>query len=176
MKLKQPLEYRHKKQRGAVMLETAYVLPLVLGVILLVAELVIYALNSFAVNDVLTDVHTEIIREVQEVGNLDPGAALGFTPVFASCSEDNKVVLAEDKGPEIANIITSSLSKKNVTFLSSRPATVTIEREEVSEFSVYVITFSGVANALVLPEFLNVLLPISVTTIVSIKSSCTPSS
>jgi len=160
-----------KSQHGAVMIETAYVLPLVLGVMLFIVELVAYALNSFAVNDVLTDMHTSILSEVSAVSSLDAGGVLGFTPLYASCVA-NQVVLPEGNNAAIAQIVKSSLATKNITFLNSKPATATITKSVVSGFNVYIINFTGVANSLVLPEFFEVLLPINVNTIVSIKDSC----
>ena len=160
-----------KSQHGAVMLETAYVLPLVLGVMLFTVELIAFALNSFAANDVLTDMHTNILSEVSEVSGLDVGAVLGFTPLYASCVA-NEVVLPEGDNAAIAKVVKDSLATKNITFSSSHPATATVTKSVISGFNVYVVNFTGVANSLVLPEFFEVLLPINVNTIVSIKDSC----
>lgn len=159
-----------KYQHGAVMIEMAYVLPLVLGVTLFTGELISYALNSFVVNDVVTSMHTSILSDVSDVSNWSGGGVLDTT--FAECSGSNKVVLKANANTTISNLVTSALATKNITFLSSSPATIVVTKSVISGFDVYVINFTGATNSLILPEYLEVLLPIRVNTIVSIKESC----
>ncbi len=153
------------------MLETAYVLPVMVGVLLFVVEVVAFSMNSFAANDVLTDVHTAILTEVSAVSNFDSDTDAPISPVYAFCDGSN-VKLNTGSNPSIANLVETTLATKGIAFLSGHPAIATITPSVVSGFDVYVINFSGVANSLVLPEMLEVFLPINVDTIVSIKDSC----
>lgn len=162
---------RLTKQKGAVMLETAYILPILLAVILFTVEVVGYALNSLAANDVLTDVHTRILTEVAKVSNLEPGEDLESSVTFASCSS-GKVVIPTGNNSDINSIVTSALASKNISFIASDPAQTVINKSVVSGFDVYVINFTGTANSLVVPTILAELLPINVDTVISIKDSC----
>jgi hypothetical protein len=159
-----------KYQQGAVMLEAAYVLPLVLAASLLIIELISYSMNSFVANDVLTDVHTQIISDVADVSNSPDGTASGY----AVCT-GNKVVLDTSKSAELTTHVKGALEAKGVTFVSGQPLAATITGSEISGFDVYVINFKGTANSLVLPTILEEYLPINVDTIVSIKDTCTSS-
>lgn len=149
------------------MLETAYVLPIVLGVILFVVETVAFAMNSFAANDVLTDVHTAIIADVQTVSNSADGAATGY----AIC-EAGKVKLDVSKQSQLTEHVKTALEATGVEFVAGQPAQASISLSSVAGFDVYVIGFTGTANSLVLPEMLVQFLPMNVDTIVSIKDSC----
>lgn len=159
-----------KRQRGLVMFEFAYVLPFFLAVVLFLIASVDYAMNSFAANDVLTDVHSQIISDVADVSNSPDGTASGY----AVCT-GNKVVLDTSKSAELTTHVKGALEAKGVTFISGQPLAATITGSEISGFDVYVINFKGTANSLVLPTILEDYLPINVDTIVSIKDSCTSS-
>ncbi|WP_373020448.1 hypothetical protein [Thiomicrorhabdus sp.] len=160
------------RQRGAVMLETAYVLPIMLGVILFVVEAVAYAMNSFAANDVLTDVHSAILVEVSEVSNLAAGATPDPSIKYVECGSTGKVALKSTAGAELTTFIKQSLETKGVTFDASQPIAATVTNSTISGFEVYVINFKATANSLVLPSVLEAMLPMSVDTIISIKDSC----
>jgi len=155
-----------KKQKGAVMLEAAYVLPVILGVLLFVVEATAYSMNSFAANDILTETYSQVLDDVSAVSN----AENAIVTTFAGCTS-NKVVLnnseikryAEDKA-------LISFTKMGVNFTS--PYSVDVKTSSINGFDVYVINFSGTANSLVIPGFLSQLLPISVDTVISIKDSC----
>ncbi|MDG6774897.1 hypothetical protein QCB45_11180 [Thiomicrorhabdus sp. ZW0627] len=154
------------------MLETAYVLPFVLAVILFVVEIVSYAMNSFAANDVLTDVHSSILSEVSDVSNLEPGQSLSYTPIYASCSS-GKVVLPTGVNGTLTNHVKTALENKGVTFKAGEPISATISSSSVSGFDVYVIDFKATANSLILPAVFEVMFPMSVDTVISLKDSCT---
>ncbi|WP_178863531.1 hypothetical protein [Thiomicrorhabdus cannonii] len=159
-----------KYQKGLVLLETAYVLPLVVLAGLFVLEVVSYSLNSLAANDVLTDVHTQIIADVADVSSSPDGIASGY----AVCT-GNKVVLDTSKSGELTTHVKGALEAKGVTFVSGQPLVASISARPISGFDVYVINFKGTANSLVLPDMLEKFLPINVDTIVSIKDTCTSS-
>ncbi|MEA3404843.1 MAG: hypothetical protein U9R28_03775 [Pseudomonadota bacterium] len=148
-------------------------MPVMLAVILLTVEVVAYAMNSFAANDVLTDVHSAIIEEVELVSNLPSGGTLDPSVQYASCNAGS-VVLPTGSNATITSIVTSTLAAKNINFSASDPANTNITMNQVSGFDVYVINFSGTANTLVIPTFLSELMPINVDTVVSIKDACTP--
>lgn len=154
------------------MLETAYVLPIMLGVILFVVEIVAFAFNSFAANDVLTDVHSAILSEVSDVSNLASGASLSPSPVYASCS-GGKVVLPTGASAVLKAHVQQALEEKGVTFNSEEPISATFTNSTISGFDVYVLNFTATANSLLLPEMFEVMLPMSVDTIISIKDNCT---
>ncbi|WP_321325643.1 hypothetical protein [Thiomicrorhabdus sp.] len=156
------------------MLETAYVLPVMVAVILLTVEVIGYAMNSFAVNDVLTDVHSTILSEVSTVSNLDAGKLLDPSIQYASCSSDGKVVLPTGINSSINTIVTTALASRHITFTASDPGVTKITKSVVSGFDVYVVNFSGTANTLVIPNMFSILLPISVDTVISVKDSCEP--
>lgn len=158
------------KQRGAVMLEAAYVLPIMLGVLLFVVEVTGYALNSLAANDVLSDVHSTMLNEVAEVSALEAGDTADDVQ-FASCSSD-RVVLPTGSNATIANIVTTALASRNITFDASDPGVANITSSTVDGFDVYVVNFSGTANTLVIPGFMSKLLPINVDTVLSIREDC----
>jgi hypothetical protein len=158
------------REKGAVMLEAAYVLPLVVLAGLFLLETVSYSMNSFAANDVLTDVHSQIISDVADVSNSPDGTASGY----AVCTE-NRVVLDTSKSAELTAHVKEALEAKKVTFVSGQPLVASISARPISGFDVYVINFKGTANSLVLPDILEKFLPINVDTIVSIKDSCTSS-
>ncbi|MDX1353323.1 MAG: hypothetical protein R3254_09945 [Thiomicrorhabdus sp.] len=164
-------KHRLHKQNGAVLLETAYFLPVMVSVILLSVEVVGYALNSFAANDVLTDVHTTMLSEVSEISNLEEGQTPSASIQYASCS-GGTVVLPTGTNSAISSLIKTTLASKNITFLASDPGVTTITKSSVSGFDVYVVNFKGTANTLVIPNLLSELLPINVDTIISIKDSC----
>jgi hypothetical protein len=156
-----------KKQQGAVMLETAYVLPLVLTAVLLIVEIIVLALNTFAASDVLYELHSDLVNDVSSVS--ENGTAAGY----ASCSGGSVVL---NKGL-IENGVTndviarfkllSSKSESNVTGSTS----VKLTKDSTLDF--YVITFTGTAPAVVLPGFFSELLPIKVNAIISVNESCT---
>jgi len=154
------------------MLETAYVLPVMLAVILFVVEVVAFALNSFAANDVLTDVHSAILSEVSDVSNLASGASLSPAPVYASCS-GGKVVLPTGANAILKTHVQQALEEKGVVLNSEEPITASFSSSTISGFDVYVINFTATANSLLLPEMFEVMLPMSVDTIISIKDNCT---
>lgn len=162
---------RLRKQKGAVLLETAYFLPVMVSVILLSVEVVGYAMNSFAANDVLTDIHSTMLSEVSEISNLEAGEAPSASIQYASCS-GGTVVLPTGTNSAINSVIKTTLATKNITFSDSDPGVTTITKSAVSGFDVYVVNFKGTANTLVIPNFLSELLPINVDTIISIKDSC----
>ncbi|WP_127471208.1 hypothetical protein [Thiomicrorhabdus aquaedulcis] len=151
-------------QRGAVMLEAAYVLPLIILVILFMVETLNYALNSFAVSDVLTAAHSEIISEVSDV------AALGTTLRYVTCAS-GKVAL---KGDAAATLKSDVEAKLKDVMKFATPVTAKFTESAVGGFDVYVVNVKGVANTLIVPNSLGVPLPISVDTIISVKDTCTP--
>lgn len=154
------------------MLETAYVLPILLGVVLFIIETLSYAMNSLIVNDVLTDVHLAVVDEVQEISALDD--ASGYSSVFGLFCDSGLVKLPVGQNETVNTLVLNALAAKGVTLLDSNPGSVTVTSDTDSEFGFdhYVIRFSGTANTLTLPTFLNELLPMSVDTFISIKASC----
>lgn len=159
------------KQKGAVLIEAAYVLPVIIGVLLFVVEAVAYAMNSFAANDVLTDVHSVMVDEAVQVSNLETGETIPASILYASCNA-GKVALPTGSNTSINTLIKTTLATKSVTFEASDPGATNITKSTISGFDVYVITFTGTANSLVIPEFMSVLMPISVDTVISIKDNC----
>ncbi len=153
------------------MLETAYVLPLVLAVTLFIVEVVAFSMNSFAANDVLTDMHSVILSEVSDVSNLASGDTLTSAPLYASCSSD-QVVLQTGSNALLTAHVKGALELKGISFDVSQPLSASFTSHVVSGFDVYVVNFTGVANSIVLPEFFNVFLPINVDTVISIKDTC----
>ncbi len=154
------------------MLETAYVLPLVLGVMLFIVEVVAFAMNSFAANDVLTDVHSAILSEVSGVSNLAVNGVLDPPPLYASC-DGKSVVLPVGENLLLTNHIKSALEVMGVSFNTDYAVTASITVAPVTGFNVYVINFNAVPNSLVLSGALGAFLPINVDTVISIKDSCT---
>lgn len=162
-----------KAQQGAVMLETAYVLPLLVGVILFIVETLSFAMNSLLVNDVLTDVHLKIVDEVQEISALDN--ASGYVGTFGLTCDGGKVTLPPGDNETMTTLALDGLNSRGVSMMSTHPGLVNVSIQQDSNnygFDLYVIRFSGTANALTLPDFLNELLPIDVDTVISIKASC----
>ncbi|MDG6779048.1 hypothetical protein QCB44_10060 [Thiomicrorhabdus sp. zzn3] len=164
-------KFNQKREKGAVLLETAYVLPVMIGVILFLIEATSYALNSFAANDVLTDVHAAIVSEVEAVSNKEPGQTVSPTPVYVFCDTD-KVVMLPDSDAILQAHAKEAMEAKGITFVGQ--PTATISSNIVGGFDVYVINFTGTATPLVLPDMFEQGLPMDVDTIVSIKDSCTP--
>jgi hypothetical protein len=162
------------------MLEVAYVLPIVVFAILLIVEAVAFAMNSFAAYDVLTDVHTAISSEVSDVANFTPTAGasgLSPTPLYAIC-DDGQVKLPVGDNTALTAHVKGALKAKGVVFVTSKPSlppSANITVTDLSGFHVYVIKFQAVANSVVMPNFLSVLLPMEVNTIISLKDTCTPS-
>ena len=154
------------------MLETAYVLPVMIAVVFFTVEVIGYAMNSFAVNDVLTDVHSTILSEISEVSNLEAGQTLDSSIKYASCGSNDKVELPTGVNSSINNIVKTALALKHITFTASDPGVTKITKSVVSGFDVYVVNFSGTANTLVLPDMFSILLPINVDTVISVKDSC----
>jgi hypothetical protein len=154
------------------MLETAYVLPILLGVILFIIETLSYAMNSLIVNDVLTDVHLAVVDEVQQISSLDDAST--FSSDFGVLCESGSVKIQEGANENITTLVLDALAVKNVVMLDSDPGTVTITNDTDSElgFDHYVVKFTGTANTLTLPTFLNEYLPMTVDTVISIKASC----
>lgn len=160
------------KQKGAVMIEAAYVLPLMVGVTLFIVEAVVFAMNSLGINDVLTDVHTSIISEVSEVANADSYASLKQQPTFVKC-EGGKVTLNTDPSP-INGLVNEYLLKRKISVKSGSGATVA-GPTVISGFDAYVISYKAIlSDTVILPEWASGLLPVNVDTIVSIKDSCNP--
>ena len=149
-----------KKQEGAVLFETAYLLPILLVVMLLIVEVVNYATTSFAVNDVLSDVHTRISTEVLEVSNNSNNT------VLVECAND-KVALKGSVQTTVTSLVVGGLNIDGLSGTTTMPKTV------VSGFDVYVIEFNGAMPSLVIPDFLSSSLPIKVNTIISIRDTCT---
>lgn len=160
------------RQKGAVMLEAAYVLPLLLGVVLFIIETLSYAMNSLTVNDVLTDAHLAIVDEVQQISALED--ASDYSSVFGLSCVDGSVKLPEGTNDTVNTLVLNALTSKGVSLLNSDPGLVTVTNDADSEFGFdhYVIRFQGTADSLTLPTFLNELLPMSVDTVISIKASC----
>ncbi|MDX1347244.1 MAG: hypothetical protein R3189_03215 [Thiomicrorhabdus chilensis] len=128
-------------------------------------------MNSFAANDVLTDVHSAILSEVSDVSNLASGGSLSPAPVYAFCS-GGKVMLPTGANAVLKAHVQQALEEKGVTFNSEEPISATFTNSTISGFDVYVLNFTGTANSLLLPEMFEVMLPMSVDTIISIKDSC----
>ncbi|BBP46654.1 hypothetical protein THMIRHAS_20270 [Thiosulfatimonas sediminis] len=154
------------------MLETAYVLPLLLGVVLFIIETLSYAMNSLIVNDVLTDVHLAIVDEVREISAMDN--ASGFVSDFGVYCDAGSVKLNVGASEAVKALVLNSLEIKGVELLETDPGAVNITNETDSQFGFdhYVIKFNGTANTLTLPTFLNEYLPMNVDTVISIKASC----
>ncbi|MBO1923800.1 MULTISPECIES: hypothetical protein [Thiomicrorhabdus] len=165
---------RKESQKGAVMLETAYVLPVLLGVVLFIVETLSFALNSLLVNDVLTDIHLTIVDEVQEISSLESGESPSSSVLYAYC-DGGSVRLPVGENESMTALAVSALEAKGVAMLDSNPAKVTVSMQTESGFDLYLIRFTGTADLLVLPNFLNELLPMDVDTVVSIKASCVSS-
>ena len=157
------------------MVEAAYVLPLMLGVILFIVEAVAYAMNSIAVNDVLTDVHSRITTEVSERSSAETaGEASALTLVSCLGSAGNGRVTL-NSGTVITTIteLADSYFEPRIA-LKDQVVTVT-GPESVVGFDVYIVKYSALANPIVLPDFLSGILPVNVNTVISIKDSCTVS-
>ncbi|MBN2646299.1 MAG: hypothetical protein JXR44_00775 [Thiotrichales bacterium] len=159
------------KQQGAMMLETAYVLPILVGVVLFIIETLSYAMNSILVNDVLTDLHLTIIDEVQAVSQLEEGQAVPANVLYAFC-DNGTVRIPVGSNDSMLALVQSALEQKRVEMLQSDPGRVTVTAQTESNFDLYLVRFDGTANSLILPGFLNQLLPIQVDTVISIKASC----
>ncbi len=150
------------------MLEAAYVLPLVLGVMLFIVEVVAFAMNSFVANDVLTDVHTSILSEVSEVANMTDASTV---PVdfYVECS-GGRVVFKGTASEKLAINVNAAFDLKGV--IVSNPIASVNTPVDVAGFDVYVLEFSGSVAPVVMPGFLEGLLPINVQTVISIKDTC----
>lgn len=159
------------------MVEAAYVLPLVVGVILFIVEAVAYAMSSIAVNDVLTDVHSRITTEVFEASRADSFAEVSALYPLVSCTGGGSAgkvtlnsgqVISQSKG-----LLNSYFEQKSIA-LSKKPEVTVDGPTTVEGFDVYIIKYTATAAPIVFPEFLSGLLPMSVNTVISVKDRCTP--
>ncbi|MBF6058660.1 MULTISPECIES: TadE/TadG family type IV pilus assembly protein [Thiomicrorhabdus] len=163
---------QRQKQKGAVMIEAAYFLPLLIGVVLFIIEAVGYGLNSFVVNDTITDIHSTITNEIQEVAALEAGQTANT--LYVSCNS-GRVGLKADIESAINTKILADLSLIPVELTEDNPGRTTVTQTSDSGFDIYRINFKGEAVPIVLPNFLSGLLVINVDTLISIKDSCVSS-
>jgi len=156
------------------MVEAAYVLPLMVGVILFIVEAIAYAMNSIAVNDVLTDVHSRITTEVIERSNAETAAEASHL-TLVSCvgsAGEGRVTLVSNT---IITAVTTLVDGYFEPRIELKDQVVTVSGpDQVEGFDVYIVKYSATATPVILPEFLSGLLPINVNTVISVKDSCTP--
>lgn len=142
------------------MVEAAYILPLIILVIMFMVETLNYSLNTFAVSDVVYDLHSRAISEVAEVASSGQSSS-----GIAKCN-NSKV--------ELDRTIMASIAKEDLLLKGSdfKNTTVDMTSSVVSGFDVYVVTVKTTAKTVLVPELMADL-PISVDTIISVKESCT---
>jgi len=156
------------------MVEAAYVLPLMVGVILFIVEAIAYAMNSIAVNDVLTDVHSRITTEVIERSSAETAAEashLTLVNCVGSAGEGRVTLVSNTIITAVTNLADSYFEPR----IELKDQVVTVSGpDQVEGFDVYIVKYSATATPVILPEFLSGLLPINVNTVISVKDSCTP--
>lgn len=154
-----------KHQRGAVMLEAAYVLPLVLLVVLLMIESVSYALTTYVVSDQVYKLHSQIMAQVGEVAG--SGTTTSSTPVAVCVSHKVELQNAANMASLVKTGVPTAYQAKFTT-----PLSATFSMEVVNDdLDVYVIAVKAAVTPNVLSGF-GISLPININTLVSINESC----
>lgn len=154
-----------EKQKGAVMLEAAYVLPLVLIVALLSVEAVNYASDCYSANDVLANVNEAVLLEASAVSS----GVTNNSPLV-NC-QDHKVVPNQ---AAIQTLLNTNIQNSQVGGAGNIPDGFDLNWTEqtVSGLLVYVVNISFPSKTLVLPEAMAQSFPVKSNTIVTLGFSC----
>lgn len=155
---------RFEKQRGAVMIEAAYVLPLFLVVSLLSVEAVSYATDRYTANNVLADLNESILIEAQAVSAGDIQNSQ-----LVSCTA-NKVIPNEST---VSSLLKSNISASSVG-KGSLPEGFNLDytNSNVAGLLVYVVNISFSSQTIVIPVELAKKFPVKANTIVTLGFSC----
>jgi len=154
-----------EKQKGAVMLEAAYVLPLVLIVALLSVEAVNYASDRYSANNVLANVNEAILLEAGAVSS-------GVTDESPLVTCQGHQVVPNQTA--IQTLLNTSIKKSQVGGADLMPDGFDLKWTEqtVSGLLVYVVNISFPSKTLILPEAMAQSFPVKSNTIVTLGFSC----
>uniref|UniRef100_Q31EV2 Pilus assembly protein n=1 Tax=Hydrogenovibrio crunogenus (strain DSM 25203 / XCL-2) TaxID=317025 RepID=Q31EV2_HYDCU len=153
------------KQKGAVMLEAAYVLPVVLIVALLSVEAVNYASDRYSANNVLASLNESILLEASAVSS-------GMTASSPLVTCQNSQVVPNESA--VQTLLNTNIANSQVGGAGNMPDGFQLNwtQQTVSGLLVYVVNISFPSKTLVLPESMAQSFPVKSNTIVTLGFSC----
>lgn len=138
MKLKQSKLI--KEQSGAVLIEAAYVLPLMMVVALLIIDTVVYATDRLAANNAVNDIYQMVVSQAQRVA-LVPGA----TSNFVQCTNHQVVPQAQALQTLMQNTVAAVANRQ--------PNEITVNvTQPPSQILDYIVDVQFTAQTLFLPQ------------------------
>ena len=146
------------KHKGAVSIEAAFIIPIVITLLLAIIEVVNYAADRLIATSIVAD-ELQLARNaaiaVQNDSNLNQNT-------YAQCS--NNIVVLRDSA-----FSDELRSKLNAQF-SNPAANIHITQSSNGSFQTYVVSVSIPARPIILPDIIQ--LPINVTNLVTWDLSC----
>lgn len=152
------------KQDGAIMMEAAYVLPIMLLMILLVVETVNYASDRLYANNIMTDM-TRLITDQANDEAMRPG---NQSHRFVSCSSESVVVNESEAATGLQELFAISIGNGTVP----EGLEMTYEAKQTQGVTTYVVKVSIPSQTLFLPSYIAQSFPIKTNMLVSIDLSC----
>lgn len=156
------------KQKGAVMIEAAYVLPLILITILLIFDAVRYTTATFSANSVLWDLHKQI-----ESDKISRSKSSTFISSYVSCVS-GKVVMNSGENLAIKSMLVNGMGVEGYTINSpvAKVAEITNLSDEVGALKLYSVEFTGVLNSIIVPDAFMQKFPFKIYDLISMNQDC----
>lgn len=149
-----------KKQNGAVLLEAAYILPLMLAMALFILDVVVYSSDRLSANNVMADTYRLVMGQANSIAPGDNGKNVTCTAnlVQLNTSEVEKTIRNN-----MASLF-ADLSSGDVTVSTSTEAGVTPQ--------VYIVNASFPSQTIFLPDTLAQSFPVKSQLILSFDLGC----
>lgn len=149
------------KQRGAIMIEAAYVLPFMLLVVLLQIEAVNYASDRLYANNIMTDMNQLVMSHANQTST--SGQDVGFT----ICNADGRVEVLDTQAE-------AALRSNFEAAIGVNPDAMEILYKPTVTNGVtsFVVEVSVPSSTVVLPEAFATSFPLTTNMILSIDLSC----
>lgn len=149
------------KQRGAIMIEAAYVLPFMLLVVLLQIEAVNYASDRLFANNIMNDMNQLVMSHANQTST--SGEDVGFT----ICNADGRVEVLDTQAE-------AALRSNFETAIGVDPDAMEIvyKPSVTNGVTSFVVEVSVPSSTIVLPEAFATSFPIKTNMLLSIDLSC----
>ncbi len=155
------------KQSGAIMLEAAYVLPLVILVVLMIVESVNYSLDSLKLNNVMDNGYQVVMIQAQQL-NSDPTKTLSTV----KCSGGSGSLIGMDESgfkTWLTNAVAMSVGKNGV---APSGLTISIVLQTVGGILTYVVKMSYPSQTIFLPTAMMQHFPVKTQGLFSFNLTC----
>lgn len=150
------------KQKGALVIEAAYVLPLIMAAALLLVDTAIYATDRLSTNNAVNDVYQLVVSQSQFL-SLNPGK--GSSTQYVTC-QNNKV--EPEKGK-----LTSLVKDAVASVVTRQPDDIRVQvTEPATDITDYIVEIEFDSHTLFLPDSLAQTFPVRSRMYISFDYSC----